>query len=225
MENGLNEKLTRVDTAVATIKRNLHFAEDAVIEEVAGSTSLKRLLNIFIQDNEPEIKEGIWIKTAENLPADNIVIDELIYTNEEWEDPTLIGKAEDFTAGASTSNALVGDYLYYTGKNNQPTATSMYRLNIHTYQIEDLGKPTIDLLGGCPLVVGTDIYYVGNTSTYLVSSKGLVKYDTLTNTYTKLANIPYDTTSVSQYIYYNGFIYVFFAKDVNATSQANGYQY
>lgn len=181
--------------------------------------------NIFIQEEEPETKEGLWIQ-ASDLQVDNIVIDELVYVNEDWEDPTLIERITDNTAGQSTHCALVGDYLYYTGRNTAPTATNMFRLNIKTYMIEDLGKPKLDVQGKYPVVVGTDIYFMGYHAPYVnaTMSKSFVKYDTLTNTYTQLASIDRETGIYTTYYYYNGFIYAFNVKDVNGTSQTNGYQ-
>lgn len=59
MDSNLSNKLNRVEESLITIKNNLHFPNNAIIEEVAASTDIKRIANIYIQENEPEKKEGI----------------------------------------------------------------------------------------------------------------------------------------------------------------------
>ena len=77
MENGLNEKLTRVEETVSTIKNNLALKSNAPIEDVVTATEfkLKHMMNIFIQEEEPETKDGIWIK-SEPFDFDEIKVDE-----------------------------------------------------------------------------------------------------------------------------------------------------
>lgn len=73
MEQNLNTKLTRIENTVNIMKTNLHLPEDEVIEKVAEATNLHSLANIFIQEEEPEIKDGIWIQAnKESHPYDTI---------------------------------------------------------------------------------------------------------------------------------------------------------
>jgi hypothetical protein len=60
-ENSLNNKLDRVDLAIANMRTNLNLTETDSIETVAEMTSfnLKNLMNIFIQPTEPATKHGI----------------------------------------------------------------------------------------------------------------------------------------------------------------------
>ena len=84
MENGLNEKLTRVEETVGQIKTNLKLNSTAPIEEVVTATELKlkNLLNVYVQENEPENKDGIWLQMP-TFEYSNITIDELLGIKDE----------------------------------------------------------------------------------------------------------------------------------------------
>ena len=60
-ENSLNNKFNRVDSAIAEMRQNLNLQSTDSIETVAETTALnlKKLMNIFIQQEEPETKDGI----------------------------------------------------------------------------------------------------------------------------------------------------------------------
>lgn len=77
MANNLNSKLTRVDEAIATMRQNLKISSNAPVEEVVNATNfaLKDLMNIYIQENEPAEKDGIWLKT-QPFDYDSVTIDE-----------------------------------------------------------------------------------------------------------------------------------------------------
>ena len=86
MNETLETKLTRVDTAVSTIKQNLHFEENALIEDVAASTDIKRLTNVFVQQNEPSVKDGIWVQCNEKENAfDKIIMDREMIVPYKWQ--------------------------------------------------------------------------------------------------------------------------------------------
>ena len=84
MENGLNEKLTRVEETVGQIKTNLKLNNAAPIEEVVTATELKlkNLLNIYVQENEPEQKEGIWLQMP-HFDYASVTIDETLGVKDE----------------------------------------------------------------------------------------------------------------------------------------------
>ena len=86
MDNTIEIKLNRVDAAVSTIKQNLHFEENALIEDVAASTDIKRLTNVFVQQNEPEVKDGIWVQCDEKENAfDKIIMDRDMIVPYKWQ--------------------------------------------------------------------------------------------------------------------------------------------
>jgi hypothetical protein len=78
-ENNLTSKLDRIDSAINTMREKLVMNSSASIEEIAEATDLKPLSNIFIQENEPQNKNGIWIQAdKESHPWSKIKIDKNI---------------------------------------------------------------------------------------------------------------------------------------------------
>ena len=61
MDNNLNAKIDRIDTAIAEMRKNLSLSANAEIEEVASSTAinLKKVMNVYIQEEQPATFEGI----------------------------------------------------------------------------------------------------------------------------------------------------------------------
>lgn len=58
----LNDKLNRVEMVTKDLRTKLKLDSSAVIEDVVEATNLAALANVFIQEEEPNIKDGIWIK-------------------------------------------------------------------------------------------------------------------------------------------------------------------
>ena len=76
MNNSLTNKLDRIDTTLGIMKTNLGLSQNEVIENLADATNLHTLANIFVQEEEPERKDGIWIQAkSEAYPYDTIRID------------------------------------------------------------------------------------------------------------------------------------------------------
>ena len=178
--------------------------------------------NIFIQDEEPNIKEGLWIKSAD-IQVDKTVVDENVFVAEEWMDPTLIGKVHTSSTG-SMSCAVVGDYLYLTGAVS--SETPIYKVNLNDYTVEQLPKTGYKLVGKQAFVIGTDIYYIGNRTSYIIDTRVmLLKYDTTNNTMTRLADLPYITNYYSKAVLYNNHIYLFCAGDSSAQTGVHQYRH
>lgn len=55
----LNNKLNRVDQGMNSIRENFCLDNNASIETIAETAASSGLLNIFIQEEEPKLKEGI----------------------------------------------------------------------------------------------------------------------------------------------------------------------
>lgn len=111
-ENSLNNKLNRIDETLAVMKTNLHLPENEVIENLAEATNLHGLVNVFVQEEEPEKKEGIWFKTTKQSFKD-IIVDNNPITPYRWrsEEKTLIPRAN----GSHKEKFVAkGNYLYGT---------------------------------------------------------------------------------------------------------------
>ncbi len=101
----------------------------------------------------------------------------------------------------------VGTNIYLFGGYNIKTAYKYDTLTDTYTQITNVPTPAPVFYNGASAVVGTDIYLFGND--YNVTSdyqKYAYKYDTLTDTYTRLANIPTSfnwgvAKAVGNYIY------------------------
>ena len=86
MSSSLNNKLDRVDAAIADMRHRIVLNENASIEEIAAATDLKSCTNVFIQETEPEIKEGIWFQTdSESHPYDTIAVDNETIVPYKWQ--------------------------------------------------------------------------------------------------------------------------------------------
>lgn len=98
-ENSLNNKFNRVDSAIAEMRQNLNLQSTDSIETVAETTALnlKKLMNIFIQQEEPETKDGIWIK-SDPFEYDEIKVDETFVIKGQFE-PESIGSVAPYTMG------------------------------------------------------------------------------------------------------------------------------
>lgn len=174
-------------------------------EDIYITATPKVDLNIFVQDTEPETKDGLWLKTDSKY--DYIVAEPYIesttvmYTEQEPSSVKLI----------QGSGAQLGDYIYYFGgwgTSDNKTESYKYHIPTNTYtKLPNVPGPVE--WGTEGVVIGTNIYFGGtHANTYFY------KFDTLTDTYTQLAQSPvqlYGATMVvtpdQRYIYTFGGIY------------------
>ena len=122
MNNTIETKLNRVDAAVLTIKHNLHFEDNALIEDVAASTDIKKLTNVFVQQNEPSVKDGIWVQCDEAENAfDKIIMDRNMIVPYKWQIPDVLvpfyikSNANAVIASPNTISVM-GDTLFFFDK-------------------------------------------------------------------------------------------------------------
>lgn len=145
----------------------------------------KSKINIFMQEIEPELKEGIWIKS--NKQIDKIeIVNNLITGNGSWRDNTYPSIPYDFYDGTAVS---IGTDIYLFG--GQGNSTNTYKYNTLTKAYTKLTNIPISFYN-CPAVaIGTNIYLFYGTSSVSQNTGQVYKYDTLTDEYTQLATIPY----------------------------------
>ena len=191
MENNLDYKLERINSAINIMKTNLNMTTDAPIEDVASATDLKSLWNIYIQEDEPVNKDGLWIKTTDpTINTKHISIDEGFYEAKAFlnaAERTAIGRDVD---GANT--CIVGNYMYCFGKiiANTQGDTVYFKINLDTYEISSIANPKIPLLEH-PTPVGKYIYiwqcYMnGSNSSWTPSTRYFMRYDTENDTWETL---------------------------------------
>lgn len=206
--------------------------KDVSIFGVVGSHEGGDNINIFMQETEPEIKEGIWLQKEGAF--DLIVPEEEVFVAGEWNGTerysappasvaftyhigdkiymTSLGttyklyeydiknntyKAYDFNYSEYTSEVMkpfgglystnIGSALYFFVR---PADGTCFKYDVTTHEFSSLGSMlshsyTEYAYNGSCFAKGTDIYIVGGYS----NSKYLImKYDTLTDTYTMLSN-------------------------------------
>ena len=201
----LQNKIDRMERALAESRIGLEVAADAPIEDFVAKTKFNNVLNIYCQEEEPESKEGVWLKTERTY---DLVLSEPYITATSWELTELEPTPSLWQGG---SGAKVGDYLYYFGGWGISGSTTIsFKYHIPTQTCTRLpDSPTAIQWGIANVVIDTDIYIGGEPS-----NTNFYKFDTITETYTKLANSPNKlygsaavVTSDQKYIYAFGGIY------------------
>lgn len=141
MEQNLDTKLTRIENTVNIMKTNLRLPENEVIEKVAEATNLHSLANIFMQEEEPEVKNGIWIQANEaEYKYDTIKIDKNIIIPGQWR-PDLAKKVSwtNFYMFPGKYMCTIGDKLYIYNPSNGYLYSYNYETNSLT-EIISVGK-------------------------------------------------------------------------------------
>ena len=174
----LTEVLNTQDQKIAEL-------EEALENKIAG----KPKPNIFVQENEPNTKKGIWLQTNKQL--EHIYGDDDIFIAGEWKPD---GRYKDIPYEFYNSSAVVvGTDVYLLGSSMYTRYAYKYNTLTDTYtRLTDI--PYVFLFyNGSAVAIGTDIYLFGGSG----NSTYAYKYNTLTNTYTQLTNIPYDFVNSS----------------------------
>ena len=146
-------------------------------------------LNVFMQENEPTEKNGIWFKA--NKEYKEIITDKSIYASEAWN----LDKIEKLKAIPYQfkygSAVAVGTDIYLFGSDDSSYYTTAYKYNTLTDTYTKLTNiPSNSFYSGSAVVIGTDVYLLGGVNSN--NRRKAYKYDTLSNIYTSLTNIPYD---------------------------------
>ena len=191
MEQNLDTKLTRIENTVNIMKNNLGLPENEVIENLATATNLHTLANIFIQEEEPEIKDGIWVKTDNSThPYDVIKIDKDIILPGLWRYdskqllvdekqqniilPNLSGSYHEHMLRACVINNEV--YLLTRAANTSDT-TDLVKIDLNTGDIT-----TVYTFGYNSSLNRGQIFTAKNYICITDSDYGFYLYDTNTST-------------------------------------------
>lgn len=143
MEQNLDFKLNRVTSVVDEMKQNLRLDSNAPIEEVSAATNLKTLLNIFVQTEEPECKDGVWLQTEPFDYVDFTVDEDMHIVGDmegidKWPKDTMPYQYNSGSTGDSTGYYLTYNAtVYYFPYNNYTTESwvtlSKIPVSIHAY--------------------------------------------------------------------------------------------
>lgn len=151
-------------------EQNVTLDDIAKALRVKGSGSSANTPNIFMQEEEPETKEGLWLQTDKEY--DYIDITKIV-GNDQWDYEQKTNLGDGLLYGASVR---IGNYVYLMGGDKATKAMNVYNLTTNTYE----KKADIPMgMSYCPAVAqGNNIYLSQSTYFY--------KYDIATNTYTSL---------------------------------------
>lgn len=147
-------------------------------------------MNLFIQEEEPNTKEGIWVKsdkTFTDVKINNTSLD--ITWNTLYQPipvPTTYPRV-----------VKIDDYLYYFGGRNSSGSilADAYKYNLKEKTLTKLTNIP-EAKRGCAIgCVGTNIYLIAGANSGSTTNTSY-KYDILTDTYTKIANCPIKITDM-----------------------------
>lgn len=149
-----------------------------------GGSSVAIKPNIFMQETEPEIKEGIWLQA--NKEMGNVVIVDNVVQGYYWDTKNYSNIPYDFYLGSAVA---IGTNIYLFGGYPSDSRKLAYKYDTLTDTYTKLTDIPYSFYNGSVVAIGTDIYLLGGQG----SVKNKYKYDTLTDTYTQLANLATDT--------------------------------
>jgi hypothetical protein len=191
LDEELNTYNTEVTEQGVSINTIINLLDGKAIG--SGSTDDNIQSNIFVQEDEPENKTGLWIKSS-SLYNNVDFIDS--GENFSWERTTSI------TAVRETTTALVGDTIYYFGGLVSGGNATNHVSTIDTKTdncMPMVSTMTYAAYGITAVAHGTDIYLFGgrNASAYYNYAR---KFDTLTKKFTTLTALPYNVGQIASAI-------------------------
>ena len=173
----LNTELNAQDERIAEL-------EAALENKTAG----KAKPNVFVQEEEPSTKKGIWIESAD-YEIEHIIADEDIFESESWNTIKMSSiKSIPYRFYQGSAVAINTDiYLFGSKYDSNYYGKYAYKYDTSTDIYKKLTNIPYVFYQGSAVAIGTNIYLLGS---YMNTSYAY-KYDTLTDTYTQLRNIPY----------------------------------
>lgn len=197
MSSLLDIKLNKIETAVTQVKEQYSMAPNASIDELNEGLAegIKHFMNVFIQEEQPEGFEGIWIQEPKrNWTA--LYNDEYIPVKDQLEATGL----NAVMASASETWVPVGDYYY--------TINARY---VRQYS-KDQPQALLKTLG---ISVGSGNYYFNfahNGKVYGIGYQGWIEYDPETDSMRAmpaLTGCDLNQNRKLHFAYHEGMLYCF----------------
>ena len=163
-------------TGLGTVTVNVPLSES-----VDGSS-----MNIFVQEEEPEIKNGIWVQASRTM--EHIEIDENIYIEGQWGQDEQYGKLPSDYKEINNHVTAIGTDIYIVSDSD------VFKYDTLTNGITSLSSMKYNSNQSCITSVGSTIYMFGG---YSGREKYACKYDTLNDTSEYISNVPADITKGS----------------------------
>ena len=154
----------------------INFAQE--IENISSGGGM----NIFMQETEPEVKEGIWLQKEGSF--EKVVVTDVVSSEPYWETAPATIPYNFYRSSA----VAIGTDIYLFGTYEASCQSYAYKYNTLTNTFTKLTDIPYSFYQGSAVAIGTDIYLLGSyISEY---QKTVYKYDTLTNSYTQINNTP-----------------------------------
>lgn len=216
--SSINKKLNRVDESISNIREVLNLDASESIENITEATKLYNMANIFIQEEEPENKNGIWIQAnKETYPYEKLIIDDDISAPDLWKGNYV----QPIIANIYGSNIKIRIehkhcVCIHKGKAYIVTESSYYSAvkDYRTFLIEvdlntSIGSVILEMpssmgidIGGALISSGKDLYMVTNNN-----SATIFKVDIENKTYAAVGSFSRDRQSMAAYSAYDNCIY------------------
>ena len=151
--------------------------------EITTSNIPTMPLNVFLQDSEPDVKNGLWVKTADYNSNDITVVTEsgITFGESGWA-PT--GSYANLPQGNGYACAAELDGKMYFGGGHQNNRLFEYSMDTNVYT--ELPNIPYNFGWGGMNSYNGELYMFGGKH----SDKTAYKYNPTTQTYTQLADIP-----------------------------------
>lgn len=114
-------------------------------------------MNIFVQEDEPKIKDGIWVQADREIQ--HIVTDENIYIENQWEQQEEI--TSKFDSGNFSHNLTNDDRYIY-----QITSNYMYRYDTIANEMKSIRRNNSGASYGAGIFYNDKIYFFINYGSY-----------------------------------------------------------
>lgn len=213
MQNNLDYKLERVTTVVDEMKHNLRLDSNAPIEEVSAATDLKKLLNVFVQADEPECKDGVWLQTEPFDYVDFTVDEDMHLVGDmegidRWPKDTMPYQYNN--GSASDSNGYYLTYstgIYFFPYNNYTTEnwltlpktiSTLYSYDGYLYSLNDKSGACVRINIATKEIETLPVVPVSTTQRYYVAGVGRNLYVFASGEKPKVNILNIDTLTWSQ---------------------------
>lgn len=184
------EKITGTLIPTENLQEQLD-AQDVIIQQLEQALENKAQVsvkpNVFMQEDEPTTKDGIWLKG--NYEVNNIKMVDNVFGGEEWNNTKMDSLKSIPYSCAGNGVVAIGTNVYLFGSLYSGYKNYAYKYDILTDTYTKLTDVPYELAQGSAVAIGTNIYIFG-TNKSDTEGKNAYKYDTLTNTYTKLTDVP-----------------------------------
>lgn len=174
-----------------------------------GSKSSAKL-NIFMQETEPDIKNGIWLQS--NKSFDKIISANNIYNEPYWNYDEMSSLKPIPYNVDKARGVLLDTNVYFFGGNSGTDGNhgynyySSYKYNLKTDTYTGLAQPLKRCSESVIIPYNNEIYIFGSSESSW--GKNAYKYNTFSNNYTSLKDIPYEFGAGSGVLYKDN-IYLF----------------